>query len=382
MSIKHIAKEYVKMGVQNVYLPVLYKSAAKAPVDKNRVIFADAHSHSTPYSMKRLEQACREAGFLVETHYSDYQKDGATATVKSMQDFMRSYATAGAVVISDTFLPAASCDKRSETKLVQLWHGAGALKKFGYATTDDVPSYYKGNIYKNYDLITVSGKKAVEPFATSMQAAAGVTRAIGVSRTDNYFDTEYISAMRQRVYEAYPEAADKKVVLYAPTFRGTADEAGEDETERIAGMLRSELSDEWYLISSAHPHARGKGAAVGSGDTSDHRSAFCSEELMLIADVLITDYSSIIFDYLFLKRPVILYAPDYEEFGRLRGFYTPYEELPGRIVTDPKRLSEAIESECRDFDETRITDYLSRYLECCDGRATERIVEYLKNGAN
>ena len=89
MSIKHVLKEYVKMGMQNLYLPSIYNAAAKAPVDPRKVIFADAHSHKTPYSMRRLEQACRAAGFAVETHYSDYQKDGAKATARAMKDFMR-----------------------------------------------------------------------------------------------------------------------------------------------------------------------------------------------------------------------------------------------------------------------------------------------------
>ena len=367
MSVKHIAKEYIKMFVQDAYLPSIYKKAALSPVDEKKVIFADAHNHSTPYSMRRMEDACRAAGFRVETFYSDYQKDGFTATQRAMQDFMKSYATAAAVVISDTFLPVASCEKRPETKVVQLWHGAGALKKFGYATTDDVPAYYKGNIYKNYDLITVSGRQAVEPFALSMRAKEGAVRPIGVSRTDNYFDTAYMDDMSQRLYEAYPEARDKKVVLYAPTFRGHADAAKESDTSSVARLIREGLPGDWHLISSAHPHAR-----------KDAGKSFCSEELMLIADVLITDYSSIVFDYLFLKRPVVLYAPDYESFGNLRGFYTPYEKLPGRIVTDPRTLCEAIETEYREYDPKKTQAYIDEYLEACDGSATARIVEYLK----
>ena len=96
---------------------------------------------------------------------------------------------------------------------------------------------------------------------------------------------------------------------------------------------------------------------------------------MLIADVLITDYSSIVFDYLFLKRPVILYAPDHDKFVGVRGFYTPYEELPGRIVKDEKELYDAL---CDAVAEPRVEDiekYLDKYLEACDGHATERILQ-------
>ncbi len=369
MSVKHILKEYIKMFVQDVYLPMIYKKASRQPIEENKVIFADAHNHHTPYSMRRMEAACRDAGFKVETFYSDYQKDGLFASYSAMIAFMRSYGTAHAVVISDTFLPVAGCDKRPETKVVQLWHGAGAMKKFGYATTDDVPGFYKSNIYKNYDLITVSGKLAEEPFASSMRADPGCARAIGVSRTDNYFDEDYMKRTREKVYGVYTEARGKKVILYAPTFRGNADSANESESDAVAQMLKERLPEGWYLITSAHPHAREEGSTGGG---------LCSEEIMLIADVLITDYSSIVFDYLFLHRPVILYAPDYESFGRIRGFYTPYEELPGRIVTDPDKLTEAIRSEVAHYDPDATDRYLEKYLEACDGNATARIVEYLK----
>ncbi len=378
MSIKHIAKQYIKMFVQGAYLPGVYDRAAADSIDPKKIIFADAHNHSAPYSMRRLEAACRSAGFNVETHYSDYQKDGFSSTYKNMQNFMKSYATAKAVVISDTFLPVASCKKRPETKVVQLWHGAGALKKFGYSTTDDVPAYYRGNIYGNYDLITVSGHAAVEPFATSMRANPGVARDIGISRTDNYFDEAYMEDMRKRVWDAYPDAKNKKVALFAPTFRGSAEAAGEDEIFDTVKNLHAGLSDDWYLIVSAHPHARNAKSVLNEPGVARTAEGFCTEEIMLIADVLITDYSSIIFDYLFLKRPVILFAPDYEAYDRKRGFFTPFEKLPGRIVTDEAALADAIDAECSGYDSARAEAYIAEYLEACDGHATDRILEYLK----
>ena len=71
-----------------------------------------------------------------------------------MFEFMKLYAVSQTVVICDNFLPVASCRKRKGTKVIQLWHAGGALKKFGYDTADDIPAYYKGNVMANLPLVT------------------------------------------------------------------------------------------------------------------------------------------------------------------------------------------------------------------------------------
>ena len=78
-----------------------------------------------------------------------------------MKSFMKGYAAAGYVYICSYFLPVSSCKKREETKVIQLWHSGGLLKKMGYDTGDDIPKYYKGNVTRNYDLVTVSSEVCI-----------------------------------------------------------------------------------------------------------------------------------------------------------------------------------------------------------------------------
>ena len=279
---------------------------------------------------------------------------------------MKSYATAGGVVLCDNFLPVAGCKKRKETFVIQLWHGGGALKKFGYSTNDDIPSYYKSNVFRNYSLVPVSGKRGVEAFTEAMRQPKGVVRPLGISRMDLCFDEDFLLDVRKRFEKCYPGAKAKKFLLWAPTFRGTAREAKKHRNDGL-DFLKKDLGEDWYIINSLHPHAKLEG---------EH--PLCTEDLLAVTVDLVSDYSSILFDYLFYKKPLILYAPDYQEFSGLRGFYTPYEELPGKIVCNKKELTEAVLNCEEDFDAERIGRYLRKYLDACDGHATERILTTLE----
>ena len=362
---RHNIRQWMKLAVQNLFLPAVYLLFRLRPVDANKILLADAHSHRVPYSMRRMEKKLIEAGFVIEYHISDYQADGFFSTFKNMLRFMKSYATAGGVVLCDNFLPVASCRKRKETFVIQLWHGGGALKKFGYSTQDDIPSYYKSNVFRNYSLVTVSGKRCVEAFTEAMRQPQGVVQPLGISRMDACFDARFAKDVRQRFEKSYPEAKGKKVLLWAPTFRGTAKEAKKYRNEGL-DFLKKDLGEDWYIINSLHPHAK-----------LEDEHPLCTEELLAVTDVLVSDYSSIIFDYLFYKKTLILYVPDYQEYSGLRGFYTPFGELPGKIVCNKKELSEAVLNYKEEVDLEKIEHYLSKYLDACDGHATERILTTL-----
>ena len=111
--------------------------------------------------------------------------------LKFMRAFMKRYAVARGLVICNYFVPAHACRKRSETLAVQLWHSCGALKKFGYSTPDDIPPSYKGSVSRNIDLVTVSSPACVPVFEEAFRLKKGVAQALGVCRTDVFFDGEY-----------------------------------------------------------------------------------------------------------------------------------------------------------------------------------------------
>lgn len=330
-------------------------------------MFADAHHNECPPSMKLLRAEWEKRGYPIVDIYLDYQKNSYSKVLKSMLAFMKQYATASYVVICDNFLPVTAGKKRKETTVVQLWHGCGAFKKFGYDTKDDIPAFYKGKVYHNYDIVTVSAPSCCKAFCSAMALPQSCVLPIGISRTDKYFDAEYLREAKERFYRIYPLAAGRKVVLYAPTFRGNAANPKLIDEDKVSEALES-LGKEWYVIVKKHPHM----------EKEQDRKGLATEEILPFANVLISDYSSVIFDFCIFNRPMIFYAPDLEEYEEKRGFYLNYKELPGRIVKSARELKRAVEDTMQDeFSEQR-KEFYSNYMKNCDGTVTVRLADYME----
>lgn len=371
MKMVFYIKQVLKMAMQQIYLPLLYKRYAGKPVEKGLVIFADAHHEDLPFSMRKMYETLQgDPEYKNETWVTDFGKMGYGSLLKWLKQFMKRYAAAEYVFICDNFLPVSACEKRPETKVVQLWHSGGLLKKSGYDTTEDIPKMYKGDsVYKNYDLLTVSAPCCVPVFTKTMRLASGVVQATGISRSDYYYDEAWNQANREEFYRKYPEAKGKRVILWAPTFRGNAAMptlCGMEEIQRVM----KETEDRYYWVIKLHPHLEEKGMKSNC--------ELPSEKIFAVADLLITDYSSILFDYMAYKKPFLFFAPDFDSFDHARGFYVPYDSFPCKVVTDGAELPAAIEYELSERDPAEIEKCFAYHMSMCDGKATERILKTIK----
>lgn len=383
MNIRFQVKQLIKQAVQSIVLPVCYGLFRFRKADPDLVVFADAHHDSRPAAMELLYQRLKKDGsFKICEHYQDYGSCGAAAVARHSIHFMKLYARAGFVVICDNFLPAASCRKRKETKVIQLWHACGCYKKFGYDASDDIPRHYHGaNVYRNADLVTVSGDACVKPFASAMRLAESCVQPLGVSRTDLYHSKKWTERCRKQFFEKYPEAAGKKIVLWAPTFRGNA---GNPENISVdLTRLQESLGGDYQVLARPHPHMlRGMRESGVNANMSALEEFICpipTEELYPVTDVLVADYSSLVYEYMLFGKPVVLYCPDLASYRSGRGFYMDITEIPGEIVTeaDEKLLAEAVRHAY--VQEPEHAQFLDCYMGACDGQATKRIVQWIQD---
>ena len=369
-------KQIIKMIFQQVILPVIYNIYAVKPVIPNTVILADAHHDEIPFSMLAIKDELMQHPELQITElYWNNSSCSVLGIFRNMACFMKKYATAETVIICDNFLPAASCRKRKGTSVIQLWHACGAFKKFGYDTSADIPSYYKGNVLANCDLVTVSSQICVKPFSSAMRLPEKAVRPVGVSRTDLYFNDTFNQACRNHFFSQYPNAQGKKIVLWVPTFRGNPGIASVKGLDDIL-HARDQLKDTHYFIIKLHPHTQ---AHIEGTNCS-----ISSEELLPVADVVITDYSSILFDAMIYKHPLVLFVPDLDEYLDNRGVYLDYNTLPGlraqnldqllQILTDEDLLHSSVNKV--------YTDFYDKYMASCDGHSTKRIINYIKKTDN
>ena len=390
MNWKVQIRQYIKMAAQNLALPAVYAACALRPVKKGLILFADAHHSGRPDNMKELYEALERragetSGLEIRELYLDFSKASFMAILRHMVQFMKQYARAEAVILCDNCLPAASCRKRSGTMVVQLWHACGALKKFGYDTAEDIPSNYKGNVFRNIDLVTVSAPFCEAAFASAMRLDRSCVQSTGVCRTDRYFRAGWKEQARKSFLKRFPQAQGKKVAVWAPTFRGNP--ADPYLVTLDTDRLRRELGEDWFVLEHLHPHmaAKGKGRGFAGSKTADTAAQAGSmlpmEVLYAAADVMIADYSSLIYEYLLFEKPLVLYIPDYEDYVRKRGFYMDYNEIPGQRVMQEEDLAQAVLGAQTAFpaQKEKLAHFLETYMCACDGHSTQRVLALIED---
>jgi CDP-glycerol glycerophosphotransferase (TagB/SpsB family) len=196
--------------------------------------------------------------------------------------------------------------------------------------------------------------------------------ALGAARTDVFFDPDAVTAVRARVLAAHPTLRGRRVITYAPTFRGRG--RGKRPAPGLdARRLRAALGPGDALVLKSHPNLdRTLVDTAGFDVVVD--PAEDMNELLLATDILVTDYSSSIFEWALLRRPLILLVPDLADYERDPGLYLDYRtEMIGTQVADTDGVATAIQANA--FDLEPYDAFIARHLGASDGHSSERWVE-------
>lgn len=209
-----------KFILQYLILPFCYALFRFQSVDSNLIIFADAKHSEIPYSLKAMYSEAKQQNYKVINYCFNYSKLPVLEKLWILMKFMAVYAKAHYVFICDYYLPVASCNKKRQTKVVQLWHASGLQKKFGFDADDDLGKFRYINPVKNYDLVSVSADIMKDVIAQNWRLPLKNIKALGCSRTDVFFSPNYVKKCRNNFFTLYPEAKNKKIIMWAPSFRG------------------------------------------------------------------------------------------------------------------------------------------------------------------
>jgi CDP-glycerol glycerophosphotransferase (TagB/SpsB family) len=292
-------------------------------------------------------------------------------------------ATARLFVIDDHYFPMYVVPRRPATRYVQVWHACGAFKKFGYSLADksfgaDGASLAAVPMHTNYDLCLVSAMRFAPFYAEAFRAPIDrFSSAYGIPRTDVLTDPARRPAIEAAIRERYRIPAGLRVVLYAPTFRGERTTDARFPGGLDLAELRAALGVDHVLLVRAHPfvllggvprHAELDGFAI---DVSDYPEL---NELMLVSDVLVTDYSSAIYEFALLSRPIAFFMPDRAAYDEERGFYLDLSrDLPGPAFETTAELGAFLRAGF--FDLERVRQFAAESFDVADGQATQRFVE-------
>jgi CDP-glycerol glycerophosphotransferase (TagB/SpsB family) len=291
-------------------------------------------------------------------------------------------ATARVFVIDDWFFPMYVITPRPATIRIQTWHAAGAFKRIGYSVLDktfgsDEETVSLVRIHANYTLCVMPSETAIGHYMEAFrQPRERFTAALGVPRTDLFFDAAHRERASRAIRERYGLAAGRQVVLYAPTFRGDrVTDARYDDYLDLATM-RDILGPGWQVLLRLHPFVRRRASITADlgdfvVDVSDWPDM---NELMFVSDILVTDYSSAIFEFALLERPMAFLAPDHAAYELERGFYFDYRTgVPGPVFAETRGLAEWIRA--GDYDLERVRRFGRESFEVADGHASERLVD-------
>jgi CDP-ribitol ribitolphosphotransferase len=299
--------------------------------------------------------------------------------------FRKPYEVARAEIIlmDNVFLPLAYLRRKKRAKVIQLWHGTGTIKKFGQDFNTGKLKELEKRANTNITHLIVNSPSMKKLYSGAFGVDENLIYPIGLPKTDVLLtkikktEVARMNADKKYIYQKYKIPLEKKLILYAPTFRDN--ETQNPKLVELLKELSQELPEEYYLGLRLHPFI----AKSFEQEQLNPRICQLSFEkdvntLLLAADILITDYSSIIFEFCLTKRPIIFYAYDYTEFSdNGRGFYHNYENyVPGPIAYSCDEVLEIMKK--NNFNKYKIDDFITNNYIYTDGNAIGRLVELIK----
>lgn len=278
--------------------------------------------------------------------------------------------------------------KKQKQIYLQTWHGT-PLKRLAHdIVVPEGTTFYRSGMseqqmHETYDKDVAKYNYMISPsaFTTEVfQTAFQINRErlIETGYPRNDFLSNVTADQMEQIKNKYHLPKDKKIILYAPTWRDNSFEAKGytftlkvdfDVWQKILGDEYIVLFKPHYLIITKYDMKKYEGFVYPMEATSD------ISELYVIADVLVTDYSSVFFDYAILKRPIYFYMYDLEDYKEeLRGFYIDiYHDLPGQVMIEERSVLEAIKKQ--EYDYSCLDRFNSRFNNKEDGNACKRVLD-------
>ena len=376
-----LVKRY-RFWVQDKQYPAIYRRAAKRPVEPGKVLFFESSRPVLSNSFSVMYEALQRDGFDLRCHYLLHTTASRKEQRRRCRAFFRDLGTAQVLFLDEGTDLLSHVPIRPQTKVVQLWHGCGAFKKFGRSTAEKefgASGDYMDThpFHSHYSLVTVSSPEVVWAYEEAMDYShdSGVVQPTGVSRTDVFFDEAFLEKAKQAVRSAVPQTKGKQVILYAPTFRGEIMDAFAPDKLDLSALCHA-LSDRYVLLMKQHPHVKHRPAIPADCENFafDVTDTLSIETLLCAADVCISDYSSLVFEYSLFERPMLFFAYDLEDYFDVRGFYYDYDAFtPGPILRTSDEVLDALAHLEEQFDKRRVRAFKERFMSACDGKATQRI---------
>ena len=381
--LKKWTRPFINSVLRGGFFSVFFLTGLFSRHKGNRIVFCSDSRAELSGNMKDVYDRLVERGLDKQFHIDFLLKESVKARRGIIDKFRAPHLLARAdIVIIDDFNPTVKQLKfKPQVKVVQLWHACGAFKTVGFSRTGKKGGPFLTNDnHRVYTHAIASSSHVARFYCEAFGMLPDSVYPTGVPRTDMFFNDEYKLNTTAALYEAHPEFKGKKVILFAPTFRGNGAKSGHYplhnlDMQAIAALCRRTDS---VFIFKMHPFVKDivyipESLSDVLFDLSADREI---NDLLFITDLLITDYSSVIYEASILNIPMLFFAYDLEEYISSRDFYEPFESfVPGKIVRSLDELLSSIES--GDFEQEKVEPFCNRNFEFRDGGSTDRVIDWI-----
>ena len=367
--------------IRRIY--AFYSFLYKKKADKT-VLFMTEQSKKIASNLKAVSDRMVERGLDKEYRilYSARTASAESQGIKSWIHLVKLLAQADHIFIDDHAPVFDWLKLRKETEVVQLWHAGAGFKSSGYSRWGHYGCPKPQSCHRQYKY-GIAGSKNIAPFFSEVWGLNDEqVLPTGMPRMDEYLDETHKQQKIEELHKKYPATVGKKVILFAPTYRGRNKKTAYYPYELLDFDRLYELcGDEYILFFKAHPWTNNKLKIEKKYQDKffDLKNYPNINDLFYIVDLLITDYSSNIFEYSLMRKPMIFFAFDKTEYSLSRGFHRDYDlSAPGKVCETFEELAEAIEK--KDFEYEKVEQYIEHHFDYIDSGASDRVIDWILLG--
>lgn len=378
-------KEFdIKLHITRTIMKIFYIFS----INRRKVFFSSFEGKQFSCNPKYIFLELKECGnnlqFVYELNIPKIPKELKNVTVVKHNTWKYFYhLLTSKVVISNNAISPKIPIRRSQY-VINTWHGGGAFKKVGI----DIDGKVNG---MDYEKLKITAKQTSLFLASSEGFYNGTGKGsciplekvlfVGMPRNDILLaEKEKKDEINRKVRNFYKIDAKINVLLYAPTFRGAIGSVesirGESfEWEKVRHALEQRFPGEWLLVFRGHYHS--KENVEDRKDVIDASTYPDMQELLIAADTLITDYSSVIWDFSLTNKPGFLFCPDLETYIDERDFYSPIEIWPYNYACNNKELCDLIYRYDASVNKARCAKYHDKMISYEDGNSSEIVARLI-----
>ncbi len=306
----------------------------------NRVLFLKENGESPTENMAALQRRIVEREldkrFEITSRYRNVfgGRQRLFAWLKDLYLIARSD-----YIFIDDYTPVFNfIDQGEETVLTQLWHAGVGFKSVGYARfgMKGSPDPY-ASAHRKYTFALVGNEHLRDIYAEVFGIEKGALLATGMPRLDHFLDADVAEAAKKNLYTRYPWARRGRVILFAPTFRGTGQRGAHYPYELFDMEALYEMcvrTNSYFVFEMHHFITESPTIDEQHADRIFDLSQESLNDLFHIADVLVTDYSSCFYDYILLRKPVVFFVPDKLSYTLIRGVQRSIDKMAPGVLCD------------------------------------------------